>query len=176
MSSESSNGKFSHGNSNGIAAEVCSRCHLPLTSRGSNGECLRCLVGFALAPDEAETCDAAPGSLCYGHFEVALTVDGIPIELGSGAMATTYRARDTVLHCDVALKVIDRKVAEHPAARGRFLREARAAAKLHHPNVASVSHYGEQDGECYYAMELVDGETLEALVQKSGPMAPPIAL
>ena len=46
--------------------------------------------------------------------------------------------------------------------RSRFLREARAAAQIHHPNVARVSHYGEQDGECFYVMELVEGETLEA--------------
>ncbi len=53
-------------------------------------------------------------------------------------------------------------MAELPAARERFLREARAAAQFQHPSVAAVSHYGEQDGECYYVMELVEGETLEA--------------
>ena len=58
----------------------------------------------------------------------------------------------------------------------RFLREARAAAKIHHPNVARVSHYGEQDGECFYAMELVEGETLEARVQRDGPLPLPLAL
>ncbi len=48
--------------------------------------------------------------------------------------------------------------------------------KLHHPNVASVSHYGEQDGECYYVMELVEGETLEERVRREGPLAPAFAL
>ncbi len=91
-------------------------------------------------------------------------------------MATTYRARDSVLHSAVALKVINQKVAEHPDARARFLREARAAAKLHHPNVASVAHYGEQNGECYYVMELVEGETLEARVRREGPLPPSLAL
>ena len=88
--------------------------------------------------------------------------DGFPIELGAGAMATTYRARDTVLNSVVALKVIDRSAAQDPRARSRFLREARAAAQIRHPNVARVSHYGEQDGECFYVMELVEGETLES--------------
>ncbi|PYL81031.1 MAG: hypothetical protein DMF23_15140, partial [Verrucomicrobia bacterium] len=100
--------------------------------------------------------------------------DGFPVELGAGAMAITYRARDTVLNSEVALKVIDRGVAQNAGARSRFLREARAAANIHHPNVARVTYYGEQDGECFYAMELVKGETLEARVRRDGPM--PLAL
>src|SRR5207247_4667628 len=54
------------------------------------------------------------------------------------------------------------------------LREERAAANIHHPNVAQVTFYGEQDGECLYAMELVEGETLEDRVRRNGPM--PLAL
>jgi serine/threonine protein kinase len=61
-----------------------------------------------------------------------------------------------------------------PGVRSRFLREARAAAQIHHPNVARVTHYGEQNGECFYVMELVEGETLEAKVRREGPM--PLAL
>jgi serine/threonine protein kinase/Tfp pilus assembly protein PilF len=91
-------------------------------------------------------------------------------------MAITYRARDTVLNSLVALKVIDRKVAQNPGARSRFLREARAAANIRHPNVARVTYYGEQDGECFYAMELVEGETLEARVRRDGPMPLAVAL
>src|SRR5437016_9853965 len=91
-------------------------------------------------------------------------------------MATTYRARDTVLNSTVALKVIDRRVAQNPGARSRFLREARTAAQIRHPNVARVSHYGERDGECFYVMELVEGETLEARVRREGPMPLTLAL
>jgi serine/threonine-protein kinase len=115
-----------------------------------------------------------PGPLKYDHFEVEVGADGFPLELGAGAMAITYRARDTVLNSVVALKVIDRRVAKIPGVRSRFLREARAAAQIHHPNVARVSHYGEQDGECFYVMELVEGETLESRVRREGPM--PLAL
>ena len=114
--------------------------------------------------------EQVPGPLRYGHFEVELDDDGFPVALGAGAMAVTYRARDTVLNSVVALKVIGRKLADNPMARARFLREARAAAQIHHPNVARVIHYGEQDGECFYAMELVEGETLEARVQRTGPL------
>src|SRR5262249_52980391 len=117
-----------------------------------------------------------PGPLKYDHFEVEIGADGFPIELGAGAMAITYRARDTILNSVVALKVIDRKVAKIPGVRSRFLREARAAAQIHHPNVARVTHYGEQEGECFYVMELVEGETLEARVKREGPMPLTLAL
>ena len=139
---------------------------------------MRCLVSFGfLAEDhEAGVTRDRPGPLRYAHFEVEIDDNGFPVVLGAGAMAVTYRARDTILNSTVALKVIGRNLAENPTARARFLREARAAAKIHHPNVARVSHYGEQDGECFYAMELVEGETLEARVQRDGPMALPLAL
>ena len=163
--------------------EICTGCGLPLIRRGPKGECLRCLIDFAFPPEGQKSPDASShvepagkSALRYGHFEIATGTDGHPVELGAGAMATTYRAQDTVLHSAVALKVINQKVAEHPSARARFLREARAAAKLHHPNVASVSHYGEQDGECYYVMELVEGETLEARVRREGPLPPALVL
>ena len=159
---------------------TCAICGRPLTQVGPKGECLRCLASLGFLGDsEASHRSGArsrltPGSLKYDHFEVEVGVDGFPVELGAGAMAITYRARDTVLNSTVALKVIDRKVAQNPGARSRFLREARAAAQIHHPNVARVSHYGEQDGECFYVMELVEGETLEAKVRREGPM--PLAL
>jgi serine/threonine protein kinase/Tfp pilus assembly protein PilF len=162
------------------AAGTCATCGRPLTQCSPTGECLRCLVslGFLAEGEQAERAGArgrlTPGPLRYAHFEVETGADGFPIELGAGAMAITYRARDTVLNATVALKVIDRSVAQNPGARSRFLREARAAANIHHPNVAQVTYYGEQDGECFYAMELVEGETLEARVRRDGPM--PLAL
>src|SRR5216683_6103993 len=155
---------------------TCAICGRPLTQVGPKGECLRCLadLGFLSGSQELGKSDTGrrltPGPLKYDHFEVEVGADGFPIELGSGAIAITYRARDTVLNSVVALKVIDRKVAKMPGVRSRFLREARAAAQIRHPNVARVSHYGEQDGECFYVMELVEGETLEAKVRREGPM------
>src|SRR5208337_4997740 len=79
---------------------------------------------------------------------------------------------------EVALKVIDARIAAHPEARERFLREARAAARLRHPNIASVFYYGtrKSDGQCFYAMELVEGETLETRLRRSGPLPPALAL
>src|SRR6266700_2587976 len=162
------------------AAGTCATCGRPLTQCGPNGECLRCLVSLGFLADGQEPERPAargrltPGPLRYAHFEVEVGADGFPVELGAGAMAITYRARDTVLNSTVALKVIDRRVAQNPGARSRFLREARAAANIHHPNVARVTYYGEQEGECFYVMELVEGETLEARVRRDGPM--PLAL
>jgi serine/threonine protein kinase/Tfp pilus assembly protein PilF len=164
------------------AAGTCATCGRPLTQCGPKGECLRCLVSLGFLANGQETERPAargrltPGPLRYAHFEVEVGADGFPVELGAGAMAITYRARDTVLNSTVALKVIDRSVAQNPGARSRFLREARAAANIHHPNVARVTYYGEQDGECFYAMELVEGETLEARVRRDGPMPLAIAL
>ena len=112
----------------------------------------------------------------YSHFEIVLRADGSLDELGHGAMGTTYRAVDTVLQSQVALKVIGQNVADSPVVRSRFLREARAAARLRHPNVASVFHYGEQQGECFYVMELVEGETLEERVRRDGPLPVEIVL
>src|SRR5436309_12758158 len=164
------------------AAGVCATCGRLLTQIGPKGECLRCLVslGFLADGQEPERPVArgrlTPGPLRYAHFEVEVGADGFPVELGAGAMAITYRARDTVLNSTVALKVIDRSVAQNPGARSRFLREARAAANIHHPNVARVTYYGEQDGECFYAMELVKGETLEDRVRRDGPLPLAVAL
>src|SRR5882724_3797449 len=161
-------------------AGTCATCGRQLTQCGPSGECLRCLIslGFLADGEQAKRPVShgrlTPGPLRYAHFEAEIGDDGFPVELGAGAMAITYRARDTVLNSTVALKVIDRSVAQNPGARSRFLREARAAANVHHPNVARVTFYGEQDDECFYAMELIQGETLEARVRRDGPM--PLAL
>ena len=163
-------------------AGVCARCGKSITHPGPDGECVRCLVSFGFLAEDQEVEQGSQGNqarlgpLRYAHFEVEVNADGYPVILGSGAMAVTYRARDTVLDSTVALKVISRKLAEDPTARARFLREARAAAQIHHPNVARVTHYGEQDGECFYAMELVHGETLEERVRRDGPLPLSFAL
>src|SRR4029434_5223588 len=85
----------------------------------------------------------------------------------------TYRALDTSLRRAVALKLIDSEWVKRGAeARERFMREARTAASLRHPNVATVYHFGirEENGQCFCAMELVEGETLETRVRRTGPL------
>jgi len=78
----------------------------------------------------------------FEHYELAKDEDGMPIELGRGAMGITYKALDVDLRCPVTLKVINERYLGDESARLRFLREARAAAKVRHSNVASVLHLG----------------------------------
>lgn len=114
--------------------------------------------------------------LTFDHYEVLSREDGSPWELGRGAMGITYKAFDTNLRVNVALKVINAKFLESEIAQQRFLREARAAAQLRHPNVASVFHLGTSRDAFFYAMEFVDGETVESFIKRQGPIDPVIAL
>ena len=91
-------------------------------------------------------------------------------------MGVTYKALDVDLRCPVTLKVISEKYLGDESAQFRFLREARAAASLRHPNVASVLHLGKNGDHYFYAMEFVEGETLENLVRRSGPLDVKLAL
>jgi serine/threonine protein kinase len=112
----------------------------------------------------------------FEHYELVRGEDGKPVELGRGAMGVTYKAFDVDLHCPVTLKVISEKYLRDESARLRFLREARAAAKLRHSNVASVLHLGRTGSSYFYAMEFVEGETLEKLIKRSGRLEVRLAL
>jgi serine/threonine protein kinase len=100
---------------------------------------------------------------------------GRPIELGRGAMGA-YKALDVNLRCPVTLKVISERYLGDGPARLRFLREARAAASVHHQNVASVLHLGSTGSSYFYAMEFVQGETLEHLIKRSERVEVKLAL
>jgi serine/threonine protein kinase/TPR repeat protein len=106
----------------------------------------------------------------YQHYEVLRRVDGSLWELGRGAMGITYKAFDTNLRCPVALKVINNTYLNSDIARQRFLREARAAAALRHQNVASVFHLGTDHDSYFYAMEFIDGETVDAYMKRVGAL------
>ena len=110
------------------------------------------------------------------HYELAKGEEGNPIELGRGAMGVTYKAFDVDLRCPVALKVVSEKYLGDETARLRFLREARAAASVRHPNVASVFHLGRSAEGYFYAMEFVEGENLQKLIKRSGRLEVKLAL
>src|SRR6476660_2112766 len=112
----------------------------------------------------------------FEHYELVKGEDGKPVELGRGAMGVTYKAFDVDLHCPVTLKVISERYLGDESARLRFLREARAAARLRHTNVASVFHLGRTGENYFYAMEFVEGETLEHLIKRSGRVNVKLAL
>jgi len=159
------------------ATTVCWACRGRLDAKG---DCEACFLRTALDESVVETKQLP--SLVFGDFEIEQRPDGFYWELGHGAMGTTYLAMDKVLRRRVALKVIEVPAVptsrDAQAVRERFLREARAAAALRHPNVAAVYHFGaSEDGtHCYYAMELVEGETLETLVRRDGPLNSKVAL
>src|SRR5436305_11740271 len=157
------------------AVTNCSICGEPLNAKG---DCVACLLRRGLGGSIAENGPSA--SLVFGDFEVARREDGSFWELGRGAFGVTYLAVDNVLRRRVALKVIDVPVAARgsQAVRERFLREARAAAALRHPNVAAIYQFGASaDGSrCFYAMELVEGETLETRVRRDGPLNPKLVV
>ncbi len=90
--------------------------------------------------------------------------------IGSGGMADVYRAEDTHLGREVALKVLHRRFAQDAEFVERFRREASAAAGLQHPNVVSVYDRGEHDGTYYIAMECLQGRTLKDIVSREAPL------
>jgi tRNA A-37 threonylcarbamoyl transferase component Bud32 len=91
--------------------------------------------------------------------------------LGAGGMGEVYRARDAKLHRDVAIKILPERLASDPAALARFEREAHAVAALSHPNVLSIFDFGRHDGTAFAVTELLEGDTLRALVV-DGPLPP----
>ena len=120
------------------------------------------------------TPDQAPKR--FEHYELVTGENGKSLELGRGAMGVTYKAVDINLRCPVTLKVISERYLGDESARLRFLREARAAASVRHPNVASVFHLGRTGDSYFYAMEFVEGETLEKLIKRSGRLEVKLAL
>jgi TolB-like protein len=114
--------------------------------------------------------------LRFEHYTVLQNPDGTPMELGRGAMGVTYKALDVNLRCAVALKAINARFIGDESARRRFVREARAAASVRHPNVASVFHLGKSGDSYFYAMEFVDGESLDKVIRRSSRLDPSTAL
>src|SRR5215471_4701107 len=133
---------------------------------------LRVGIGEDDLPQDASL-EAFGGDERFGAYEIERHPDGGPYELGRGGMGVTYRAIDTSLQRKVALKIIGTGIAgQKSESRERFMREARAAAALRHENIATVFQFGicEETGQFFYAMELIEGETLEERVRRTGPL------
>ena len=162
---------------------VCPSCGNEFS--GAAEFCPVCMLHGALA-DDVESGESSSERVIkpksqdvarrFQHYEVVVGEDGRLVELGHGAMGVTYKAFDIDLRCPVTLKVISEKYLGDESARLRFLREARAAASVRHPNVASVFHLGRSAEGYFYAMEFVEGETLQNLIKRSGPLEVGLAL
>jgi len=92
--------------------------------------------------------------------------------LGQGGMATIYRARDSQLERDVAVKLLRPEYGRDPDFLSRFRQEAQSAASLNHPNIVSVFDYGQDPAGPFIVMELIDGEDLAALIRRTGALSP----
>src|ERR1700730_7086038 len=166
---------------NGISE--CPKCGSKLPVSRPSDRCPVCQLRGALDPqgdseegDPSALTETLPSEFVqttrsagrFDHYELLTTEDGIPVVLGRGAMGVTYKAFDTNLRCPVALKVINARYLDNEGARLRFVREARSAARIRHPNVASVFHLGTKGPEYFYAMEFVQGETLDCFIRRHG--------
>jgi TolB-like protein/Tfp pilus assembly protein PilF/tRNA A-37 threonylcarbamoyl transferase component Bud32 len=157
---------------------ICPGCGRALEETHAGGlGCMPCLLRVGIGGEDDVSQDSSSNAFerdeNFGVYEIERREDGSLYELGHGAMGTTYRAIDTSLQRKVALKIIKIDVATRSAeVRERFLREARAAAALRHENIATVFQFGirEETGQCFYAMELIEGETLEERVRRAGPL------
>jgi serine/threonine protein kinase len=98
-------------------------------------------------------------------------------KIGEGGMGIVYKAEDVELQREIALKVLRPEFVEDPERRARFLREARAAAKVSHPNIATIHEVGEAEGETFIAMELVEGDSVRELLRNGAfPLARALSL
>jgi serine/threonine protein kinase len=171
-------------------ARTCPVCGTKFFATAEREFCPVCILHGAIGAESAATGESGSSELAasteqtdrvsqvrrFENYELMLDEAGRPIELGRGAMGVTYKALDVDLRCQVTLKVISERYRGDESARLRFLREARAAAKVRHTNVASVFHLGRTGENYFYAMEFVEGETLEHFIRRSGRVEVKLAL
>jgi eukaryotic-like serine/threonine-protein kinase len=119
-------------------------------------------------PDVVPACESMIGTK-LSHYTIS-------DRLGEGGMGVVYRAVDSRLNRTVALKVIASREVTDPDRKRRFVREARAASALNHPNIVTIHEIDEADGVDFLVMELVTGQTLERLIPEGGlPVARALA-
>ena len=170
---------------------ICSVCGTKFSILGESDFCPVCMLRGVLIDESQSTEPLNPGSKTmesspsdvptplprqFENYELIIGKNGKAIELGRGAMGVTYKAIDTNLHRLAALKVISPRCIRDEWIRERFVREARAAASLRHEHIASVYHLGVSGSTWFYAMEYVEGQTLERVLQVRGGLPEELAL
>jgi len=164
-------------------ARTCPACGKPLPTDAPQGLCPPCLAQSALGSqpggDETLASGSKPGSSGPAAIqpEIARLFPQLEILelLGQGGMGVVYKARQPQLDRLVALKVMRADLSRDPAFAERFLREARALAKLSHPNIVAIHDFGQVGGVFYFIMEFVDGLNLRQMLQ-TGRITPVEAL
>lgn len=155
----------------------CPRCHADVSANAPDGLCPACLFQQVIdsrhEDGQRTTADRGPALGFVPPAPAALARHFPHLEilelLGRGGMGAVYKARQTKLDRLVAIKVLPPEVAREEAFAERFAREARALARLNHPNIVTVHDFGDMDGFYSFTMEYVDGQNLRALLE-SGPL------
>ena len=165
---------------------ICRECGAPLPEEAPEGLCPKCLmkVGLGSQPPGTEAQSSPAGS------QPAPSANALPdpaklaeyfpqleiLELlGQGGMGAVYKARQPALDRLVALKILPSQAAADPGFAARFSREARALARLSHPNIVAVYDFGQTHGLHYFIMEFVDGSNLRH-IEQAGKLSPTQAL
>jgi predicted Ser/Thr protein kinase len=154
----------------------CPQCGAPLSAGALDGLCPACLLRQGASAETAtqgETTPFVPPEVA----EVARLFPQLEILafIGKGGMGAVYKARQPALDRLVALKLLPPQVAGGPGFAERFAREARALAKLNHPNIVAVYEFGQVNGLPFFLMEFVDGLNLREL-ERAGKLSPREAL
>ena len=176
----------------GMAVRICSVCGTKFSTTKQRSFCPVCMLRGVLvdesSPNRAAAIQARKQSTVlqrtswssclrrFENYELIIGKDGKALELGRGAMGVTYKAIDINLRRFAALKVISPRCIRDQWIRERFVREARAAASLRHEHIASVYHLGFAGSRCFYAMEYVEGKTVDQIVRTRGRLPEELAL
>jgi hypothetical protein len=156
--------------------KLCQHCGKPLSHQTVQGLCPECFMkvglGSAAGNDPQGNSPAdpkAPRFILPTPEQIASRFPHLELLgfIGQGGMGAVYKARHRQLDRLVALKILPAEVSGDPAFAERFTREARALARLSHPNIVAIYDFGQADGFCYFLMEFIDGATLRHLIADS---------
>ena len=130
------------------ATLTCETCGTVLSPHACDGLCPNCFFDSMVSPESHDL-----RGIIYGDYEVEELV-------AEGGMGRVYRARHVTLNRTVALKLLRANTSNKTERAERFKRETEAVARLEHPNIVPIYEVGEEDGDCFYTMRLIDGPTL----------------
>jgi len=158
-----------------MVMESVSESHI-LTDPVSSASCPKCGAALDVTGLAAFTAVQCPS--CETEFQVPARLGAFLLlqVLGAGGMGGVYRARDEGLKREVAIKVMLKSLGDDPKFVETFQREAQAAAKLNHPNIAQIYSFGQAHGQPYIVMELVSGGSLDKMMAAQGPLDPAVVI